>query len=818
MTSLDLCTLPPIPSEYTRALFPLGGIGTGTVYLDARGGLRDWKIQNRMRDIGHNPNTFFAISAEPDGGARVARVLQAERSGPRDGSDTVLRDLEGLPRLRSATMRGEYPFARIDFDDDKLPVRVSLLAFTPLIPLEADDSGIPAAVIRYSVENPGPASASVSIAGSLTHRGGLTRSGRYRARQSAEWRDDGGMRGLFFDVDLDPADLDYGTMALLTSAADVTSTPEWVEPRPDLFWPRFAATGRLAPSTEQDKRPEPSWFAYTPPGDWRDFFYPKYPTGSIAITQQIPPGESREFEFVIAWHFPNRALGWNDGGAEPGDGADVRTTRNYYATLWRDAWDVGGYLQRNLGRLESATTAFHDSLFGSTLDPAVLHALSGTMTSLRSLTTFRIEDGSFFGWEGSDNDLGNGSGTCTHVWTYAQTAAWLFPDLERRARRIEFLHETEPDGRQRFRGLTYLGEEPFTWPGAADGQLGTIIRLHREWRFSGDDEFLRELWPAARASVDWCLRTWDADRDGLIESETHNTYDIEFVGPEPLSGIFLLAALRAAARMAEHLGEDDVATRYTHLAERSARALDDRLFTGEYYRQDIADVDRRPNQYGAGVLSDQLLGQWHAHLNGLGDLLPREHLRSAIQAVFRSNFRPALREHANSTFAFAFGEDAGLVVASWPHGGRPKFPMFFADMVWSGVEYAVAGELVYLGLPEEALTLVRAIRRRHTGETRSPWDDVEAGHHYARAMSAWGLLLAFSGAHYDAPSRTLSFDPVSDGTYFFTTGSGWGQATIAGSSVQLDVRGGTLDIENLVLRGRRVDGPVTHGHPLRPEP
>jgi uncharacterized protein (DUF608 family) len=183
-------------------------------------------------------------------------------------------------------------------------------------------------------------------------------------------------------------------------------------------------------------------------------------------------------------------------------------------------------------------------------------------------------------------------------------------------------------------------------------------------------------------------------------------------------------------------------------------------------------VDVHRYQFGAGVLSGQTLGQLHAHLNGLGYLLPEEHIRSAVAAVFRHNFRSDLSHHENLQRAYALGDEGGLVTASWPKGGRPRIPFIYSDEVWTGIEYQVAAHLIFEGFVEERLTVVRAARARHTGEFRSPWDDIEAGH-YARSLAAWGLLIAASGVQYDGIARTLSFDPIADGTYFFSTGTAW---------------------------------------------
>jgi uncharacterized protein (DUF608 family) len=810
---MSLHTATPIPSAFTRAAFPLGGIGTGTVSIGARGELRDWEIRNRPAKGSTNPGSFFAISVQPEGGERITRVLESRHTDRRDlwhGGGALL---EGLPRLRSSQLRGEYPLVAVEFEDDKLPVEVVLEAFTPLIPLESVDSGIPAAVFRYRVTNPGTVAVSVTVAGSLTHLAGCEPNaedpiGTYESLQTVVVRQEDGVHGLDFGVDLPDDDLRFGTMSLLTRAGDVVAMPEWPAGRAESFWHSLRTDGRLAAHEQGDTGGAiwselPEWLEESGFEVSEDLLAPKRRTGSLGIVHDIPPGESRNFEFVLAWHFPTRVNGW-DGDflfASKGVHPELGTTRNFYATRWADAWAAGSYLLRDLDRLEASTRAFHDSLYATTADAAVLDAVSATIVALRSTSCFRVADGTFFGWEGSGLHTGSCGGTCTHVWSYAQSVAWLFPDLERSSRRVEFLTETDADGRQYFRAHRYFGGTPFGWPPAVDGQLGTVVRLHREWRFSGDDGFLRELWPAAVRSLDYALREWDTDGDGALDALMHNTYDIEFDGVEPLSNVLLLAALRAATRMAAGLGDAESEARYATAFSRAAARTDELLYNGEYYQQRVEDVNARPNQYGSGVLSDQLLGQFEAHVNGLGHLLPAYHIRNAMSAVFRHNFRPDLSTHESLARSYAQDDEGGLLLCTWPGGGRPRKPFFYSDEVWTGIEYHVAAGLIYEGLVEEGLTVVRAARARHTGLYRSPWNDIEAGNHYVRSMSAWGLLLALSGVQYDAPGRTLSFDPVADGTYFFTTGTGWGRATIAGTRIELALDHGTLDVDHLVVRG-----------------
>ena len=822
----------PIPHTAERAAFPLGGIGTGNVSLGARGELRDWELENLPDKGRRNPRTFFAVHAAPEGGAAVTRVLEARITGRRDlDAGFAFDDLAGLPRLDAATMHGEYPVVDIDFADETLPVTVSLHAFTPLVPLDADASGIPAAVLRYRVTNTAGVPVAVTVAGSVSHTAGRGEPGPdapwgMRATQTVRWRDEGGVRGLDFGVDLPEDDPGYGTLSLTTTDPSTTAKPQWVTSYwPDgarMFWDDLAADGLLAPEprltledrprglfAERDADPD------APPLTEEQMLakLPRLRTGSLGIVHTLAPGEERDFEFVLAWSFPNRRRGWF-GHIVMDDPRGDEIVRNRYAALWPDAWAAAAHLHESLPALEAATDGFVEALYGGTLDPVLADAIGANIAALRSTTCFVLDapnpelgDGPVFAaWEGSFDHGGSCEGTCTHVWSYAQTAAWLFPSLERSARRAEYLLETDEAGAQRFRGNRIFGSPPWYIGPAVDGQLGTFLRLHREWRFSADDGFLRELWPAAVRTLDYAAREWDRDGDGLLDGELHNTYDIEFHGIDPLANGLYLAALRAGARMAAHLGEEERARDWTARADRVAAGMDRVLWNGEYYRQVIDDADAHRYQYGDGVLSDQLLGQFHAFLGGLGTLLPPDRVDSALAAIVAHNHRDDLSAQESTQRVYALNDEGGLLLASWPRGGRPAIPFVYSDEVWTGVEHQVAATLLFAGRTADALRIERALRARYDGVFRSPWNEIECGNHYARSLASWALLIAASGAQWDAPSRVLSFAPapgvVAGGGPFrslFTTGTGWGRVEIDGGRLVLRVDGGAVDLVELRL-------------------
>ena len=722
--------------EATAAAFLLGGIGAGNVSLGSRGELRDWEIFNRPAKGYTLPNTWFAIRACARGTDPVTRVLQSPVRAPHIESHGYHQSTAaGLPHVAGSTMLGEYPIVWVTFEDPHLPVQVCLEAYTPLIPLNAEDSGLPGAYLTYTVSNASHEPVDVSIVGSILNPVGSAEIGQFGhphvpqgGRNRNVRRESDGLAGLYLHSErYGPEDLRYGDVALAVMDDPVTCKPvwhrgSWAHEALEELWNDFSLDGRLEDLSID-----------TPSDDG------KTDTGSVTVASTIAPGESRNFRFVLAWYFPNRINGWNDEARVRRPGRE--TIRNHYATRFDSSWEVARYLAEHRGRLERETRAYRDALFQSTLPAFVIDAVASNVAALRSTTCFWLEDGRFLGWEGCFDDEGCCPGTCTHVWNYAQTAAFLFPELERSMRRTELQDETEPDGKMNFRALKIF-ESVWDHEAAADGQLGTVMRVYREWRLSGDDSFLRAMWPSVQAALRYAVEYWDTDNDLILDGRQHNTYDIEFYGPNPLTGVFFLGALRSAEEIACYLGDDGSARRYAVAFARSAERLDALCWNGEYYEQRLDDVDAYPYQHGTGCLSDQLLGQQMAHLLGLGHLLPREHVRTALESIYHHNYLQDFTNHVNTQRTYVLNDEAGLLVCSWPRGGRPRVPFPYSDEVFTGIEYQVATHLIYEGLVDEGLTIVRAVRARHDGVRRNPWNEVECGNHYARSMASWGLLPA----------------------------------------------------------------------------
>jgi hypothetical protein len=417
------------------------------------------------------------------------------------------------------------------------------------------------------------------------------------------------------------------------------------------------------------------------------------------------------------------------------------------------------------------------------------------------------------------------------VWNYAQAIAHLFPSLERSLRQTEFEECFHPNGRQSFRANL-----PITPGGidgeAADGQLGGIMKMYREWRVSGDIEWLRKYWVRIKQSLDYIIATLDPRETGMLEECHHNTYDINYYGPDGHTGSFYLGALAAAIRMGDTMGEDTA--RYQDLLRKGIARLENELYNGEYFYQKIMveGLERPPAplpadesgpgyrylvellnqqgtkyQYGTGCLSDGILGLWMARMCGLDEpIADVAKVRSHLASIHRYNLRHDLSEHVNPQRpTYAMGNDGGLLLCTWPHGGALAFPFVYSDEVWTGIEYQVASHLMMEGMVDEGLEIVRLCRDRYDGMRRNPFNEYECGHWYARAMSSYGLLQGLTGLRYDAVDRTLFIDSkIGDFRCFLSTATGFGVAGLKNGKPFVEVRSGAIDIAQFAVSGKTI--------------
>jgi uncharacterized protein (DUF608 family) len=802
-SQVSIAQPPPPATEYPRVYsgqhlkmiaFPLGGVGAGSLSLGGRGQLRDWEIFNKPNK-GFSPNYALpSIWVRFSDSKPIARVLESRILPPYEGENGLgSNNAPGLSRLESAKFTGEYPLARIDFQDPALPVHVSLEAFSPFIPHEADESGLPAAILRYRVTNPGLAKAQVSIAFSIDN----PMKGQNEPISSPA------LSGLVMHspelAAEDPMRGEFVLAALQTEGTHTDVWRGWPQGRwwnsPMEFWDDFSDDGRL--------EAEPN---------------PHNAVGVLSLQRTIAARASADFTFLLAWRFPNRTPDWCGWSSPKGLGKTV--IGNHYCTRFPTALAAAEYTAANLPRLESQTRSFAQAFRESTLPAVVKEAASANLSTLATTTCFRTADGEFHGFEGVDDHKGCCSGNCTHVWNYESATPHLFPSLARSLRGAAFGYSMDDAGAMHFRQLLPDGVERSGFA-AADGQMGQIVHAYLDWSLSGDTGWLRQMWPRIKKGLEfaWIPGGWDANKDGVLEGVQHNTYDVEFYGPNPMCGIYYLAALRAGEEMARAMG-DPSAEEYRRLFESGRQWIDANLFNGEYYVQRIQgfskdkiapalrstmgsdDTEHPQYQVGEGCLVDQLVGQYLAAVAGLGPVVSSDHVKKTLASIFRYNHKRSLANHDTVQRTFALNNESALVICDYGKSERPKIPFPYYAEVMTGFEYSTAAHMLYAGMVREGVECIADIRARYDGEKRNPWDEAECGHHYARAMAAWSGVLALSGFRYHAPTASVVAMPRMPGRVhcFWSTGTGWGTFT-TGPGLEIKVLHGTLPCQSCEFPG-----------------
>ena len=883
---------------------PVGGIAAGQLYLRGDGTLGLWQIFNEHVFTGYGRDCYRTYRPDSPVDSGFALVVKS-------GGKQTLRPLNR--DFGTVAFAGEYPIGLVRYEADDLPVTVEMEAFSPFVPLNAEDSALPATVFHIDVKNTSDEPQEVSLLGWLenavcfhsiksVHAVRRTRVASendrtlivhtaqeaqleeaedprtkivladFEGQTYGEWQTTGDAfgagpaRGTLPDQQAVSGfqgdglvntylggDAPKGTLTspafeitrkyihfllgggnhanqtcinllvdddvVRTATGTANEKLEW------RFWDVKELEGKTArieivdrhsggwghinvDQIELTDRPKegdtvpfeklPDYGSLVlaldgPMGEFRrvrealqtysDEGLPEFrKPGPLLATQTatLAPQAERTFTFVLTWFFPN-----HEHGRE-------------YANRFTGAADVARYVLDNHDRLAGQTKKWHHTFYeDSTLPRWLLFRLHSTVSNLATGTAQWWGNGRFWAWEG----VGCCPGTCTHVWNYAHAAARLFPELERSAREKQDLGEGfHPDS-----GLVgFRSNHAY----AADGQCGTVLKAYREHQCSPDHSFLWRNWPKIKKALEFSIEQ-DGNDDGLIEASQHNTFDINFEGPNTFVGSLYLAALRAGEEMAAEMGDTEFAERCRKIFESGRRLSSERLWDDEYFIQ-IVNLEKHPkHQYGRGCLSDQLFGQGWAHHLGLGYIYPAGQVTEALRSVWKYNWTPDVGpyngKHKPERW-FALPGQPGLFTCTWPKSPYMAEGVRYRSEVWTGIEYQVAGHMVWEGMLDEAMAICHGIQQRYHPSKHNPFNEVECGDHYARALASWGIYTALAGFEYHGPKGYIAFAPriaPEDFRAAFTTAEGWGLFTQSRSKDsqrnRIDLRWGRLDLKKMAL-------------------
>ncbi len=795
-----------------RIAFPIGGIGAGMFCIDGTGSISHMSVRNRP-DVYNEPCMFAAITVKGlTNGTKVLEGLVPDwkKFGQPNSANGSAGASYGFPRFKDAKFRARFPYALIELSDDDLPLEVNLTGWSPFIPTDADNSSLPVGSVEYTFKNTGSSKIDALFSYNSRNFMGLNNgANRIRAISNGFILSEEGIKDK-------PES--KGDFAIFTNEANTII---------DYSWFRGGWWDPLTITWETILKGEARSTAPVEKGA---------PGASLFVPFTLSPGETKVIRVMMAWYVPDSNL--NFGKTEEKEEEECEDPaacsckdpfyKPWYSGKFKSIEEVVNYWKTNYNDLYTKSALFRNTFYNTTLPDEVTEAIAANLTILKSPTILRQPDGRLWSWEGCSDNSGCCTGSCTHVWNYAQAIPHLFPGLERTMRETEFFPSQDKEGHQTFRSALPIRPVATTFYAAADGQLGGIMKMYRDWRISGNSEWLKKMYPMVVTSMDYCIKTWDPGLKGTVEEPHHNTYDIEFWGPDGMCTSFYLGALKAISEMGMFLGED--VSKYQDLYAKGKVVMESELFDGEYFIQNIKweglnapdpvkasaaamntsysdealqlmQKEGPKYQYGKGCLSDGVLGAWIAEVCGLKNIIDSVKVASHLNSVYKYNFKTDLSDHSNPQRpSYALGNEGGLLLCSWPKGGMLSLPFVYSNEVWTGIEYQVASHLMMIGEKEKALEIVRACRDRYDGSVRNPFDEYECGHWYARAMSSYGMLQGLTGVSYDAVSQELLINSQSsDFTSFISTETGFGNVGLKNGKPFLNAVYGEIPVKKFIM-------------------
>ncbi|MDF0513713.1 GH116 family glycosyl-hydrolase [Agromyces sp. H3Y2-19a] len=816
-----------LPHSAVPALaMPIGGIGTGGFAVGADGSLRQWQLHGMPNHVGALPGTGFWLRVtqiEPP--LDVVSMVQGhpvDDPGASLTTDAVVPEwmsaaADRFGTFASARFSGTYPIAEVGLSDPRHPVAVTMRALNPMVPGDVETSGMPSGLFSFTLTNTGEFPVHGTLAGSLLNAAGwdgITPIGEHTPGLGGNvnrlLRGRGWSRVVMDNPSIDESDQLAGQLVLAADdpSAAVLARCTGVEHLRAFLDSRALNDGRsrleVAPTVgdPQLNAPRGGSGASAPGRSW---------LGVVGVPYWLEPGQSRTIRFSMSWHFPNRFVDIEQfGRPHPEAGASRFYLGNGYGQRYRDALDVQAEVEERWDDLVARTSRWTETLTTSSLAPREADYLAAQAAYVRSPTCFIGADGRFYGYEGSLGAStwmwsgvfgGSCPLNCTHVWQYEAALAGLWPELERDMRDTEFDVMQAPNGAipHRLRVPTYLPQMTHEMIGgpeepALDGMLATILKSLRDVQRGAGAEWLERRWPSLQRLYRHIAEKWDADGDGVLHGIQPSTHDIDLAGVNPFMGTLWLAALRAYEELALLAGDDDAAAEARARFESGSRGYDEAIFDGTHYIQRLDEGDPTDFQWLTGILSDQVIGQWWAHQLGLGHILPAEHVRSALRHVVGSNLRHGFADFTHPYRVYAdTADDVGLLMCSWPDGGRPEVPTRYADEVWTGIEAQVAAHCLFEGLDDAGQAVLDGLWNRHDGSRRNPYNEIECGDHYARAMAGWTLLQARSGVRVDEATGSLHVG--ANGRWPWVASTGYGTVVVTDDDVAVEIAEGAFGLE-----------------------
>lgn len=797
-------------SQRVRSGLALGGIGAGTFEIRKNGCFYNWNIFNNFpKETGpefklaegeiedpEEANLFFLVRYQVEDEAPRIKLLQLPDRKNEGAEMGIAFTFPWMQAIESIAYTARYPFSTFVFTDPEMPLRITMEAWTPFIPHDLKNSSLPLAYFDFKIEATGRKRCDVMLLMSAQNNVGYDTPDRFYTTGVEQ---QGGTIVSMSAGGMDQGASTWGQIAIGSPHPDSTYYAGWAHRHPYLEYVlRHATLPNLDDTlgTDSIKGPVPDWMPRTKGRNRIDekTGKPEVHDGrllsSIAHSFELAPGESASHSFIYAWNFPNlyaekafRQMGTEIEG-------------HFYSNFFADAAAVVRYAATEHEALYSRSRQFLHDFFDSSAETFLLEQVNSQLNTFATNGRL-VKSGEFGVLEGLSSTWSWGPIGTIDVMLYGTVPIIaLFPDLQKSTMRA---HER---AQSREGEIAHGLQKGFRAP--EDGTAGVshrvdlpgqyILLVVRDFIWTDDLDYLRQMYPSIQKAVEYIeqYRSFPGMAIPLIKGIECSYDNFPMYGYSSYILSQWICATACATEAARALGDKEGEARYARIADESRAAMDAKLWNGKYYS--LYNDTGREGGHGdrsEGCLTDQLIGQWCAHQVGLGYLLDREKVTSAVRSVLAQSYMT----------------DFGLRNCSWP-GNR-----FFADVdrdiwgdqgntFWSGVELAFASLLLYEGMYAEALSVIRTVDDRYR-RNGLYFDHQEFGGHYFRPMAAWGIVNGLLGLAVNR--QQISFCPQIPGTsyrLFFAVSTGTAHFIRTPGTITLSCASGVISFERLSMAGK----------------
>ncbi|MBP2832883.1 hypothetical protein J8281_11870 [Aquimarina sp. U1-2] len=772
-----------------RSGVALGGLGTGSIELRKDGNFYNWAIFNNypsgsgsildlpVKPFSNDQNAFlfFLVRYKEEGKQPKIKLLQLTNGIDQGGlqDESPIYYFPWLTAIEKIEYSARFPFVTMKFTDSEMPFTVSLKAFSPFVPHNPDDSSIPAIYFDFTIDSKIETPIEVEII--ATQRNLIAFDLGKKFFKTAIQKD---TDYTFIKHDVGGVNQSHDTYGQMGLGAlgnqDVSYYSGWAHRHP--FMEKLLVSSTLENIDDTKNRnktaPDGSLIAYTGKDNNQVL------KSSVAITKTIPAGESVKANFFMTWYFPNaygaiqrKANKKNNTLLTNEQGYEILLKKTekvgkYYENNFKTIDEVNTYIIDNRKKLVHQTEKFATDFYNSSINVGILDQVNSQFNTLITSSQFD-KAGRFAIQEGMTSNQAWGPFATTDVSLYGSVMlVSLFPELQKSMMKA---HKTlQTDKGEINHGLSFdLGKNK-------NGTFGVYERVDlapnyiqlvlRDYLFTNDKQYLKEMWPSVKLAIDYILK--ELDKDGDEMPDMHGimcSYDnFPMYGLSSYIVSQWIAGLKMASIAAKDMNEDDLSKNYERIANKGISLMDKKLWNGTYFLLSNDYLGSKGKD--KGCLTDQLFGQWVAHQAGLGRLFSQKKIKSALSTILD----------------YSFIENTYLRNCTWP-----EYPLFYpmhdtnlwidqANTPWTGVELAFAAFLIREDMVAEGEKIIEAVDKRYR-RAGLYWDHQEFGGHYYRPMSAWSIIDALSGFtivkdHYTFAPKTSD----QQFSYFFSANTGTG--------------------------------------------